>query len=254
MKLLKIGFLFYIAALMSGCASNQFKNDQSLFEDGQIAIQRGDFATASKIFSELSIAGYPEAMNSLGASLFMVDREDEALYWFNMASRYGDQTAKDNLTKMGKSVPPSDLIGRHPTQLQQARIEQLIVTTLTGLALGVTAYYMIDSIGNNYYPVASNQQRYGGGGAIQTGTYQRYKPNLIMSNDYQFSNRNTSKLRNDDQYNYRSFLGNEYKYDLSRPIDRMKYEIDIPAQIYDNISPRIGLDKDMGQFGGGIKP
>jgi hypothetical protein len=59
-----------------------------------------------------------------------------------------------------------------------------------------------------------------------------------------------------DEPKYQGMSGAKYKYDLSRSSDKMKYGMDIEAQINDRLSvdPRVDLDKKMGQFGGGIYP
>lgn len=236
--LLKIINLLLFSVFIAGCASNQLKADQTLFIKGQAAIERGDFATASGIFSELAKSGYPAAMNNLGVSLLMVNREDEAIYWFNMASRYGDDNARETLSKMGAPAPSPDLIGQHPTQIQQEKAKQFFVTTLTGLAIGVTAYYIAENVGRHHYmnsQAVPNQSQ----SNINRPTYQ--------------TNNNSFGLGSDDQYEYRSFSGNEYKYDLTKPIDRIKYEIDPAAQVFDSINPKVDIDRNQGQFGGGAK-
>ena len=45
--------------------------------------------------------------------------------------------------------------------------------------------------------------------------------------------------------------GTRYKYDLSKPNDRLRYEVDTSTQIQYSINPRVGIDRDLGQFGGG---
>jgi hypothetical protein len=57
------------------------------------------------------------------------------------------------------------------------------------------------------------------------------------------------------QKEYESRFGTRYQYDLSKPSDRLRYEVDPSAQIRDEMSvdPRRDLDRDMGQYGGGIK-
>jgi len=53
------------------------------------------------------------------------------------------------------------------------------------------------------------------------------------------------------EYPYKSSSGTRYKYDLSKPSDRIKYEVDPAAQIRDSINPRVKIDRDLGQHGGG---
>jgi len=56
-------------------------------------------------------------------------------------------------------------------------------------------------------------------------------------------------------YRYRGSSGKEYQYDLSRPQDELRYELDLGAQMRDqlNVDPRIELDRELGQYGGGAK-
>ena len=57
------------------------------------------------------------------------------------------------------------------------------------------------------------------------------------------------------EYPYESSSGTRYKYDLSKPTDQIRYEVDPGAQIRDsiNVNPRIGLDRNLGQYGGGAE-
>lgn len=53
---------------------------------------------------------------------------------------------------------------------------------------------------------------------------------------------------------YESTFGNKYQYDLSNPVDRLKYDVDLKAQLRDemDVNPIRELDRDLGQYGGGI--
>ncbi|MDW7774588.1 MAG: hypothetical protein SCH71_17030 [Desulfobulbaceae bacterium] len=57
---------------------------------------------------------------------------------------------------------------------------------------------------------------------------------------------------------YESSFGNRYEYDMNREIDRMRYDLDVGAQlrdeIYGDISPRRDLEESLGEHGGGIYP
>lgn len=53
------------------------------------------------------------------------------------------------------------------------------------------------------------------------------------------------------EYPYESMTGTRYKYDLSNPSDRIRYEVDPVAQVRDSVNPRIDIDKGLGQYGGG---
>lgn len=257
MKLIKVINLLFISLFVTGCASNQFRDDQASYIEGLAAIERGDFTTASGIFSELAKNGEPGAMNNLGVSLLMVDRKDEALYWFNKASRYGDINAKTTLSRMGKSVPPSDLVGQHPTQLQQETARQLIITTILGLAIGVTTYYAGKAATNHYYSHSYDDSILSTIGQNESIKMQSSSHSSLLNNynssNFGLGNNLGFDSNYDNEYPYKSFSGTSYKYDLTKPVDRIKYEIDPASQVHDSINPWIDIDRGFGQYGGGAK-
>lgn len=51
---------------------------------------------------------------------------------------------------------------------------------------------------------------------------------------------------------YTSSSGNQYQYDLNKSTDRIRYENDYNAQIRDRYDPRNQIDRNQGQYGGGI--
>jgi hypothetical protein len=55
---------------------------------------------------------------------------------------------------------------------------------------------------------------------------------------------------------YQGSFGTRYKYDLSRPSDQFRYQMDPGAQLRDQIQidPRVDLDRSLGQYGGGVLP
>jgi hypothetical protein len=57
----------------------------------------------------------------------------------------------------------------------------------------------------------------------------------------------------DSIYRYKGSSGAEYQYDLSRPGDKFRYEIDLKAQMRDQLSvdPKREIDRGLGQQGGG---
>ena len=75
-------------------------------------------------------------------------------------------------------------------------------------------------------------------------------PAIAWDNDYETSRQKQERERN-KEYPYKSISGTRYKYDLSKPGDRIKYEVDPGAQIRDSVNPRIEIDRDLGQHGGG---
>ena len=78
--------------------------------------------------------------------------------------------------------------------------------------------------------------------------------------DYMDENNNNDKsIRgyedNDNSIRgYESSFGNKYEYDLSRPGDRLRYEVDPGAQLRDSIdvNPTRDLERNLGQYGGGV--
>ena len=152
MKICKgIVLVLLVISILVGCGSNPLRTGiPPSFIEGLAAMDRKDFAEASYHFAELAKGGNPGSMNNLGVSLLMVDRKDEAIYWFKKASRYGNSDAKLTLQSMGEDIPPSDLVGQHPTQLQQEATDKFIVATLLGVAVGVTVFYASQGSLNRY--------------------------------------------------------------------------------------------------------
>lgn len=63
------------------------------------------------------------------------------------------------------------------------------------------------------------------------------------------------KSSGDPNYRYRSSTGTEYQYDLSKPNDQVRYEVDVKAKMRDelNVDPRREIDQGLGQHGGGAR-
>lgn len=76
-------------------------------------------------------------------------------------------------------------------------------------------------------------------------------PLQIFAYDYKNIYQENSK----NEYKYEGLSGTKYKYDLSNPMDRMDYSLDLDAQMEDklNVNPGINMDRDFGQFGGGAE-
>jgi len=77
----------------------------------------------------------------------------------------------------------------------------------------------------------------------------------LMADNYGYNNPYSN--HNDNDSNYEGSSGTKYKYDLSDPSDRIDYSTDVDAQMNDKlnapINPGVGLDRSMGQYGGGIQ-
>lgn len=78
-------------------------------------------------------------------------------------------------------------------------------------------------------------------------------PFVAIAGSYQWDTSNNINI-NVQQSPYQSRSGNTYQYDLSNPVDRMRYSTDTSAQVRDSVSvnPTRTLDRGLGQFGGGI--
>jgi TPR repeat protein len=98
---------------------------------------------------------------------------------------------------------------------------------------------------------------FGAAAAAQSSAYSDYgsspdysamlnRPRAAEVRSYSSSNAN---------YPYRGSSGTQYQYDLSKPGDQIRYEVDPAAQLRDGLSvdPRRDLDRDLGQVGGGIR-
>jgi hypothetical protein len=99
----------------------------------------------------------------------------------------------------------------------------------------------------NSQPAIAWDDNYGTYGGHQ-GSQQQYDLNSQI-NDEPYDN------RGNPQYRYEGASGKKYQYDLSDPGDQIEYELDLDAQIRDEINPdpSIDLDRGMGQVGGGAE-
>ena len=77
-------------------------------------------------------------------------------------------------------------------------------------------------------------------------------PAIAWDNDCETSRQKQERERN-KEYPYKSTSGTRYKYDLSNPSDRIRYEVDPGAQLRDSVNPRVDIDRGLGQYGGGSK-
>ncbi len=74
-----------------------------------------------------------------------------------------------------------------------------------------------------------------------------------QQNNYYEDYRRKQERERNKEYPYESSLGTRYKYDLSKPLDQTKYEVDPAAQLKDSINPKIELDRSLYQHGGGAE-
>jgi hypothetical protein len=60
-------------------------------------------------------------------------------------------------------------------------------------------------------------------------------------------------LKTGSDYRYESSSGIKYRYDLSKPTDRLLYGVDPVAQTMDRANPLVKIDRGLGQHGGGAE-
>jgi hypothetical protein len=77
-------------------------------------------------------------------------------------------------------------------------------------------------------------------------------PLAVSAGDY---SNNSYDRYGDQKYKYRGSSGAQYQYDLSKPSDQLRYELDLNAQMRDQLSvdPKRDLDRGLDQRGGGIR-
>lgn len=160
----RLTFFMVGAFFLIGCSSTVYRasNDTPSFNKGLDALNKKDFSQASFYFAELAKEGDPAAMNNLGVALMMVDREDEAIYWFKSAARYGNTNAPETLRRLGETVPEPDMIGKHQSVVNSKLMEDIVVTTIVGVALGVSLHYSLKNSGTsvaNYNPWSNHNTK-----------------------------------------------------------------------------------------------
>jgi TPR repeat protein len=173
--------------------------------------------------------GYVPAMVRLAELQKTIGYKKSSISWYELAARYGNQDAISALKSLGKNIPIADL-----------QIQQHFANT----ASNYNQYYY-QNIGYNnvvnsyssYQGIPRNQKH------LNVSSMPRYR---LPSNDY---------YNKDQKYKYKGFGNAQYQYDLSKPRDQMRYELDIQAQMRDELSIDVSreIDQSMGLFGGGIK-
>lgn len=191
-KIIKI-FLVVLLLILSGCASRSINLGVNAYNQGNydlaakywnpLAIQ-GNFIArynvgllwekglgstplnetkASEWFLLSAKQGYIPAMVRLAKIQKTHDYEDAAISWFNLAARWGDVSAINELQNWGKPVPPADLLANQ--QYRNAKSKQK--------ALSAAAYQLGRAIG-------------GGGSAGKTSSHSTYSPPASLDNKLQF--------------------------------------------------------------------
>jgi hypothetical protein len=76
----------------------------------------------------------------------------------------------------------------------------------------------------------------------------------VSASSFAWNYMDENNSRDNSNRGYESSFGNKYEYDLSRPIDRIRYNLDLGAQLRDSIdvNPTRNLERGLGQYGGGV--
>ncbi|MGE5522603.1 MAG: hypothetical protein ACM3SS_02735 [Rhodospirillaceae bacterium] len=84
----------------------------------------GNYSQAQKIFEQCAANGDSNCMNALGymydhRQIYDARPREQALRWFILSARHGNNAARANLTRMGVPIPPPDL-EKQPSPIQEA--------------------------------------------------------------------------------------------------------------------------------------
>jgi len=84
---------------------------------------------------------------------------------------------------------------------------------------------------------------------VNTPAFNLHSTSLLLKSG-------SSSLNSLSPSGYKSEYGNTYQYDLSKPLDRIKYKTDLDAQLRDRITPNPykDIETNILQKGGGIYP
>lgn len=81
----------------------------TLATEGTQAAEAGDYVTAERKLQQAIRDGDTSAWNNLGVVYERTGRPELAIRAYQMAARYGNPTAQQNLFRKGLPVPPADL-------------------------------------------------------------------------------------------------------------------------------------------------
>lgn len=207
----------YLMAAMQGEVHGQFMLG-FMYEKGK-GYER-DYSQALLWYRKAAAQGMPEAQFRLGFMYFngygVTQDFRAANYWLSLAASSGMVAAQ----KLG--IKAQDLWMAQEFELRMMPIRQSIIDQQQNQQL-------LEFAAKVGQPISSGAEN--------------LSPPLVSLPQNGYS----------PDYQYRSNTGHQYKYDLSNPSDRIRYQVDPSAQIKDGVNPLIQIDRSMGQYGGGIK-
>lgn len=261
-----------IAFFVGGCAIPPLNQAHELF-------QKHEYGRAATIWNPLANDGDPYAQHGLGllwefglgktpknptqaahwylkaarqnhiasmVRLSIIQRqlgfETAATAWATLAARWNDDKAIKLLQEWAQPIPVADLYrGRLiQEQNQRAQQQQSANNFMNLMAIGVMG------IGNGMARGGSNN--------IPPPIFDSSSRSAVNPSRESGTSSGALSLESGQNLPYRGLSGQTYQYDLSRPQDRLRYDLDPKAQIMDSVTvdPRRDLDRSLGQHGGGV--
>lgn len=103
---------FAFLTMTSGCATQ--------LGNGVTAYNQGQYQTALNSFNACANEGDSDCMNWIGVmyqrgQVTSDDPARDAIYWYTLSARYGNQYAKQNLARLGAPIPSPDLAPAPPS-------------------------------------------------------------------------------------------------------------------------------------------
>lgn len=109
-----------------------------LFERGQGVPQ--SLGEAANWYIMAARQGRVDSMVALANTQMQLNYRESAVSWYQLAARWNNQEARSALSRLGETVPPSDLYQQQQYQQQQEN-DYLMGLAITGIAGALTGYY-----------------------------------------------------------------------------------------------------------------
>lgn len=112
----KILFMF---ALLGVSLTSLADTDQQHFDAGNQALEAKDYTSAKQHYYTCA-KSRPGCMTQMGVTNYREGNREEAIEWFTLAARFGDETASGNLAKIGEPVPEADLLEKLSAKTEES--------------------------------------------------------------------------------------------------------------------------------------
>lgn len=101
--------LLLVVLLLTGCGSRGLSKGMESFANRDYAAAHAHFINC---VNEIQLT---VCMVNAGASAYNMGNHEEAVRWYTLAARHGDQDAISRLTVLGLPVPAADLVQQYKT-------------------------------------------------------------------------------------------------------------------------------------------